>query len=197
MPTIVVPFRGTNGKQRLGPLPDGMREALSLAMLADVLAACTFVGQTFVATADAGGARVAREFGAGVLADPGGGQGAAVAAALRAASPRRTLVVNGDIPCVLAEDIRALDAATPTSGVAYVAARDGTTNALGLSDSIFFAPLYGAGSAARFRRHAHRYAVTATPVAIPNLTDDVDVLEDLERVEPRVGPHTRSVLTAR
>jgi 2-phospho-L-lactate guanylyltransferase (CobY/MobA/RfbA family) len=38
MPTIVVPFRGTNGKQRLAPLADGARAALSLAMLADVLA---------------------------------------------------------------------------------------------------------------------------------------------------------------
>ena len=46
MAAIVVPFRGAGGKQRLGSLPDDEREALALAMLADVLAACRSVGTT-------------------------------------------------------------------------------------------------------------------------------------------------------
>jgi 2-phospho-L-lactate/phosphoenolpyruvate guanylyltransferase len=197
MPTIVVPFRGTNGKQRLGPLPDGTRAALSLAMLADVLAACTVVGETYVVTSDEEAARVARELEALVLPDPGGGQGAAVAAALRAAGRRRTLVVNGDLPSAVPEDIRSLDAATPEEGLAYVAARDGTTNALGLSHPHLFAPLYGERSARRFRLHAQTHGVEAAPVSIPNLADDVDALEDLERVELRVGPRTLAFLTGR
>ena len=197
MPTIVVPFRGTNGKQRLAPLADGARAALSLAMLADVLAACTVVGETYVVTSDEDGARVARELEAIVVPDPGGGQGSAVAAALNLAGDRRTLVVNGDLPCVVPEDIRALDRATPDDGLSYVAARDGTTNALGLSRAQLFAPLYGEGSAARFRRHAQTRGFTARPTAIPNLADDVDALEDLERVQLRVGPRTLAVLTSR
>ena len=44
MAAIVVPFRGAGGKQRLGPLTDDEREALALAMLEDVLAACRAVG---------------------------------------------------------------------------------------------------------------------------------------------------------
>jgi 2-phospho-L-lactate guanylyltransferase len=197
MPTIVVPFRGTNGKQRLGPLPDGTRVALSLAMLADVLAACTVVGETYVVTSDEEGSRVARELEALVVSDPGGGQGAAVAAALRTAGRRRTLVVNGDLPCAVPEDIRSLDAATPADGIAYVPARDGTTNALGLSGPHLFAPLYGARSADRFRLHAQEQGVDAASASIPNLADDVDALEDLERVALRVGPRTLAVLTSR
>jgi 2-phospho-L-lactate/phosphoenolpyruvate guanylyltransferase len=197
MPTIVVPFRGTYGKQRLAPLTDGARAALSLAMLADVLAACTVVGETYVVTSDEDGARVARELEAIVVSDPGGGQGSAVAAALERAGGGRALVVNGDLPCVVPEDIRALDRATPEDGLSYVAARDGTTNALGLSRAGLFAPLYGKGSAARFRAHAKTHGLTATAAAIPNLAADVDALEDLERVQLHVGPRTLAVLTSR
>jgi 2-phospho-L-lactate guanylyltransferase len=197
MPTIVVPFRGATGKQRLGPLPEGARAALTLAMLADVLAACTVVGETYVATADEDAVRVAGEFEARVSSDVGGGQGAAVAHALRGLPDRRTLVVNADVPCVIPADVRALDAATPDGGIAYVAARDGTTNALGLASPSLFAPLYGDGSADRFRLHAHTLGVAVVPAAIPNLADDVDSLEDLERLELRLGPRTLSTHAVR
>ncbi|HZB22563.1 MAG TPA: 2-phospho-L-lactate guanylyltransferase [Gaiellaceae bacterium] len=190
MPTIVVPFRGATGKQRLVPLTEGARAALTLAMLADVLAACTVVGETLVATSDEDAARVASEFEARIVPDPGGGQGAAVAAALRDLPDRPTLVVNGDVPCVTPADVRALAAATPDRGIAYVAARDGTTNALALSSPSLFAPLYGSDSADRFRMHAHTLGVSVVPAAIPNIADDVDSLEDLERLELRLGPRT-------
>lgn len=195
MAAIVVPYRGASGKQRLGPLPDGARTALALAMLADVLAACTVVGETVVVTNDEDAARVATEFEALVADDPGGGQGAAVASALRTLRNGRTLVVNADLPCTIPQDLRALESATPEHGFAYVAARDGTTNALGLSSPSVFAPLYGPRSAERFRLHAHTLGVEFVPAAIPNLADDVDSLEDLERVELRVGPRTLAVRT--
>ena len=197
MPSIVVPFRGATGKRRLEPLGEGARAALSLAMLADVLAACTAVGDTHVVTADDDGARVARDFDALVVADPGAGQGAAVVAALRTIGERRTLVLNADLPCAVPRDVRALDAATPDGGIAYVAARDGTTNALGLSSPRLFAPLYGVSSASRFRVHAGTRGVPATRAMIPSLRDDVDSLEDLERVELRAGPRTLAVLALR
>ena len=197
MPTIVVPFRGTNGKRRLAPLPDGARAALSVAMLADVLAACTAVGETYVVTSDEDGARVARELEAIVVADPANSQGAAVTAGLEHAGDGRVLIVNGDLPCALPEDIRALDEATPEAGLSYVPAQDGTTNALGLSHARLFAPLYGPGSAERFRRHAETRGVPAECAAIPNLAADVDALADLERLGPRVGERTRAVLTQR
>ena len=52
MVAIVVPFRGANCKQRLGPLADDERAALALAMLDDVLAACVGAGRPVVVTED-------------------------------------------------------------------------------------------------------------------------------------------------
>jgi len=194
MAAIVVPFRGAGGKQRLGSLPDDERQALALAMLADVLAACRGIGTTVVVTPDAEAARVAAEHEADVVEDPGSGQGDAVAAALRdVVGP--VLVVNADVPCVVAQDLRRLEAATPEHGLAYVAASDGTTNALGLSAPALFAPLYGPGSAERFRLHAHTLGADVVTAAIPNLADDVDSMADLERLELRVGPRTLAVRT--
>jgi 2-phospho-L-lactate guanylyltransferase (CobY/MobA/RfbA family) len=92
------------------------------------------------------------------------------------------------------DDLRALAAATPAGGIALVEALDGTTNALGLSAPEAFAPLYGPGSAARFRAHAHDLGLEAISVAVPNLADDVDTLDDLERLQLRCGPRTQACL---
>src|SRR6266446_5603823 len=81
MTTVVVPFAGAAGKTRLDA-PRSTRRELSLAMLADVLAATVVVGRTLVVTADGDGATAAREAGAEAVTDPGGGQGPAVQAAL-------------------------------------------------------------------------------------------------------------------
>jgi 2-phospho-L-lactate guanylyltransferase len=192
MPAIVVPFRGEDGKQRVD-LPDDDRGVLALAMLADVLAACSGLGDTVVVTSDRGAEEVAQAGGARIAADPGGGQGAAVASVLAGLSGT-VLVVNADLPCAAPDDIRLLHAATPDDGLVFVPARDGTTNALALSSPSLFAPLYGAGSADRFRRHAETLGVEAVEAAIANLADDVDSLADLERLHGRLGSHTRSAL---
>jgi 2-phospho-L-lactate guanylyltransferase len=191
MAAIVVPFRGAGGKQRLGPLTDDEREALALAMLEDVVAACRAVADTVVVTSDDDGAHVADQHGARVVDDPGKGQGAAVAAALSDLAGH-ALVVNADVPCVTPDDLRNLDRATPANGFALVEARDGTTNALGLSEPTLFAPLYGPGSAERFRLHGRRLGVEVMTAEIPNLIDDVDSIDDLRRLEQRVGARTRS-----
>ena len=193
MPTVVIPFAGVEGKTRLHASQRARRE-LSLAMLGDVLAAATAVGPVRVVTADAEGAAIARELGAEAVTDPGGGQGPAVAAALVGLDPGAVLVVNADLPCVVAADLRALLAATPAGGIAFVEALDGTTNALGLSASEAFAPLYGPGSASRFRARAEELGSDAVSVAVPNLVDDVDTLDDLQRLQLRCGPRTQACL---
>src|SRR5581483_11720724 len=54
MTTVVVPFAGTEGKTRLDASRSTRRD-LSLAMLADVLAAAVVVGRTLVVTGDPAG----------------------------------------------------------------------------------------------------------------------------------------------
>jgi 2-phospho-L-lactate guanylyltransferase len=191
--TVVIPFAGTEGKTRLHA-SRRVRRALSLAMLGDVLAAALAVGTVRVVTADAEGAQLAREAGAEVTGDPGGGQGAAVAQALEGIEAGATLVVNSDLPCAVPADLRALLAATPAGGVALVEALDGTTNALSIPAPAVFAPLYGRDSAARFKAHAQELGLEAVSVAIPNLRDDVDTVDDLERLHLRLGPRSQTIL---
>jgi 2-phospho-L-lactate/phosphoenolpyruvate guanylyltransferase len=189
MRTVVVPFAGAAGKTRLAAATR-TRHEVSLAMLGDVLAAALPVGATLVVTGDEAGAALALELGANVVADPGGGQGPAVAAALACVGPRAALVVNADLPCATADDLEALADAIPPGGLALVEAGDGTTNALGLSSPSVFAPVYGPGSAGRFRG----LAANSVSVALPNLVDDVDTVADLERLFARCGPRTQACL---
>ena len=170
MSTVVVPFR--SGKTRLA-LDEDEREALALDMLATVLGAARAVGRTLLVTEDAA---LAARFDVEHVPDPGGGQGPAVAAGLARAEPPLAVVVNADLPLATAADIRALAAAAP----ALVAARDGTTNALALTDPAAFRPLYGPGSANRF------CALGLCPLDLPNLAEDVDTLADVERLGLRI-----------
>jgi 2-phospho-L-lactate guanylyltransferase len=194
MGAIVVPFRGTGGKRRLTGLSDDAHDRVVLAMLADVLAAATAVSRSVVVTNDERGRALARTAGAETIPDPGGGQGAAVAAALGLLPADAVLVVNADVPCVVPYDLRSLLAATPIGGIALVQSEDGRTNALSLPAPDLFQPLYGPRSAKRFRRAAKDIGVEAVSAAIPNLADDVDTRRDLERVQLRVGLHTQAAL---
>ena len=193
MTQIVIPFRGETGKQRLDA-PEEARVRLGLAMLGDVLAAATVTGRTLVVTDDEAGRALAVELGAETVADVRGGQGAAVAAALGELDDGTVLVVNADLPCVVPHDLRTLAGAADLGAIGYVEAEDGTTNALALPGKEHFAPLYGGGSAARFRDHADGIGVPAISCAIPNLSDDVDTLDDLRRIGLRAGPRTQAAI---
>jgi 2-phospho-L-lactate/phosphoenolpyruvate guanylyltransferase len=198
VPTIVVPFRGVADKSRLSAAPADVRSQLALAMLYDVLAACTPVGRTLLVTSpDAEGAQAAAAaLGVEVVADPGRGQGEAVAAALIQADEGPVVVVNADVPCATSRDVLALLGAMPPGGMALVRAEDGTTNALALAAGWLFAPLYGPGSADRFAERARRLGVEVVEADLPNLADDVDELADLERIEDRIGPWSAASLLA-
>jgi 2-phospho-L-lactate guanylyltransferase len=193
MTTVVIPFAGVEGKTRLHA-SRRLRRDLSLAMLGDVLAAVSSVGTARVVTSDAEGAALANEVGAGAVDDPGGGQGPAVQAALADLGPGSILIVNADLPCVVPDDLRALLAATPAGGVALVEALDGTTNALSIPAPEVFSPLYGRDSAARFREHVESLGLQLVSATVPNLADDVDTLEDLQRLHLRLGPRSQACL---
>jgi 2-phospho-L-lactate guanylyltransferase len=176
VPTIVVPYRG-DAKRRV---PAEIRAAVAIAMLGDVVQAALEVGPVLVVTDDL----AVVPPGAEALRDPGAGLAAAVSAGL-ARVEGHALVVNADLPAATPDAIRRLAAA----GLALVEARDGTTNALSLPDPAVFAPLYGPGSADRFRAHA-----PFATVDIPQLAADVDTAADLEQVAPLVGPRTRTLV---
>ena len=190
MATIVVPFRGSDPKQRLA-VDDPARRALAEAMLAVVVAAASAVGDVLV-VAPAGTSVPST---AAHVADPRRGQGAAVEAGLAAATaaglPAPYLVVNADLPCAGPRDLLALAGAVPGDGLALVAAADGTTNALAFGDPSLFEPVYGPGSAERFAALGR-----STELDAPNLVDDVDTLDDLSRLLGRLGEHTRHVLVS-
>jgi 2-phospho-L-lactate guanylyltransferase (CobY/MobA/RfbA family) len=149
-------------------------------MLGDVVEAALGVGRVLVVTNDPAVVPAPAE----VVGDPGGGLGEAVAAGLSRIDGH-ALVVNADLPAATAAAIRRL----ADAGLALVEAPDGTTNALSLPDPALFAPLYGPGSAVRFRAHA-----AFVTVSIPEPEADVDSDADLERLGSAVGPRTRALL---
>ena len=177
MLTIVVPYCG-DSKRRL---PASIRAAAAVAMLGDVVEAALEVGRVLVVTDDP----AVVPPGAEAVPDPGRGLGEAVAAGLARATGH-ALVVNADLPCVTPPALRALAAA----GLALVEAPDGTTNALSLPDPDVFDPLYGPGSADRFRAHA-----PFATVSILGLEEDVDSDADLGRLAGSLGPRTRALLS--
>jgi 2-phospho-L-lactate guanylyltransferase len=186
---IVVPYRA-NGKSRL---PEPVRAELALAMLGDVLTACAAGAPTTLVSDDPAAIALAEELGATAVADPGEGQAAAVSAGLaQVGAP--ALVVNADLPCAVPADLRTLAEVAEAGAVGLVEAADGTTNALALPQTTLFAPLYGSGSADRFREHVRASGVDCLSAAIPNLADDVDTIDDLLRVGLRAGPRTQAAL---
>jgi len=194
MAGIVIPFRGSGGKKRLTGLDGAAHHSVVLGMFTDVLEAATAVNRTVVVTEDGDAREAALAAGAEVVADPGGGQGAAVAAAMGLFLAEAVLVVNADVPCVSPYDLRSLLASTPPGGIALVASADGRTNALSLPGADLFEPLYGPRSAERFTRAARDLGVEVVVVAMPSIADDVDTMDDLERVQSRAGRHTQAAL---
>jgi 2-phospho-L-lactate/phosphoenolpyruvate guanylyltransferase len=176
VPAIVIPYRGDAKRRVSSPL----RAAVAVAMLGDVVEAALAVGRVLVVTDDPAVVPPTAE----LVADPGQGLGAAVAAGLSLVDGH-ALVVNADLPAATPAAVRRLEG----FGLALVEARDGTTNALSLPDPSVFAPLYGPGSADRFRSHA---AFANAP--IPELELDVDSDADLERLSGLLGRRTRALL---
>ena len=93
--------------------------------------------------------------------------------------------MNADLPCATPDAIARLAAA----GLALVEAATARRTRSRFPTRRVFAPLYGPGSAARFRAHA-----PFATVAIPELEADVDTEEDLERLARLLGPRTRALL---
>jgi 2-phospho-L-lactate guanylyltransferase len=198
-------------KQRLGlDLSDGVRRALTEAMVTDVLIAlrrAKGVGEVIVVTGESSAEALAAGFDASVVVDDPLDDGHSVAAlrGIAVAIERgasRVLLVPGDCPALDPGELdRLLDRAPRAPGVAVVPDRHGTgTNALVLTPPDVMTPAFGPGSRDRHVERAHTTGVNAEVIEVPTLGLDVDTVEDLEALRAALASahggasHTRGLL---
>jgi 2-phospho-L-lactate/phosphoenolpyruvate guanylyltransferase len=197
---VVVPVKGGPlAKSRLH-LPREARAALADAFArdtVDALAAGMPGARVLVVTSDAAVAGWVLAAGHAVVADPGSGLDAAVAAGVAAAlevGASRVAVVLGDHPALRAEEVRAAVAAAGEHPASVLAdADDGGTALLTLpaagAGSVRTA--FGAGSAAAHERLGH----VRLELDLPGLRVDVDDAASLAAaVRLGLGPHSREAL---
>jgi 2-phospho-L-lactate guanylyltransferase len=201
----VVPVKAlAESKSRL--FPERLRgdvEALSLAMMGDVIAclrAVERIARVVVVTPDAAVARAAEAQGAQALqrADPGLNPAIEAASAAVAEPGDGLLVVLGDVAAADPAEVAQLLAAAPTRGVALAPSRDGGTSALLRRPADVIPACFGRDSAKRHREAAARAGATLVELALPSLAIDVDLSEDARAIlaQPTLGARTRALLEA-
>lgn len=187
-----------HAKTRLGPdLDAGTRRSLVIAMVDDLLTTVREVwqGHVIVVSPDPVYDAIARDHDATVVRDRGEGYNEAITLALGAVGDAEAaLVLPGDLPHVSVTDVATLLSALIEPGVTVVAAEDGGTLALGLTPPRVIAPAFGPDSAAAHEAAARAAGVRVTRRHFPDLTHDIDTLEDLARVWDRVGEATTALL---
>ena len=207
MSCAVVPVKLLEAaKSRLLPhLTQPQREALSLAMLRDVLTALKQVPlleRVVALTPDRTVAETARDVGAEVLLRDDSGLNPAINAAatdLKLASQEPFLVVLGDVPGIEEEDVEALfDSVAGEAGpsVALAASSDGGSAALLRTPHTAIAARFGADSARAHREAAREAGVAYRELELPSLSLDLDRVADLDRfLQSRLrASHTRQLL---
>ena len=193
------------GKSRLAAaLGREAIEALSLAMLGDVLAALRESGRVdriVVATPDPEVGEAARSLGAEARVADDPGLNAALDAAARAhADPDGALlVVLGDVAGAAAAEIaRLFDVLDEIGGRGTVlaAAQDGGTAALLRRPPGAIPSCFGEGSAKAHRGAAERAGTPFRELALPSLAIDLDRAEDLTALlaSAAPAPRTRALL---
>jgi 2-phospho-L-lactate guanylyltransferase len=200
MRICLVPMKPLAGaKERLAPALDpDERRRLSLAMLADVVAAARGFDRVWVLQSDEDAAAVAERSGADPRPDPAPGGGlnasldAATADAVKAGATG-VLVVAADLAAVTAEDLRAL---AQGDGVVVAPDAGGSgTNALWRHPADVIAAAFGPDSRAAHKASALVAGAAFRTVNSPRLAADVDTSEALASVWALgPGPATRRAL---
>jgi 2-phospho-L-lactate guanylyltransferase len=208
MSLAVIPVkRLAAGKSRLSPqIARADLEALSLAMLLDILAALAqtpSVSRRAVVTPDAEVAKAAEAAGAIALLRPDPGLNESIDAAAHEfleAPGEALLVVLGDVAGARAAELESLFealASEPGPAVALAPSRDGGTSALLRTPHDAIPSLFGPESAKRHREAAARASVSCKELQLPSLAVDLDLAEDVDRFlasESADGTRTRAVL---
>ena len=202
MNVVAVPVKDlVNAKQRLvRALSPSERMDLARAMLHDVLRALIRapLDARWVITRDPDVTAIARDYGVEVIPEAvNQGHTAAVAAAQAlavAAGARVFATIPGDVPCVTAEEIRALVARADAEGpaVAFAPSHSGLgTNGAALRPPGAMPLTFGEPSFDNHLRVARARGLVAHVLALPGLGLDVDGPADLPLLRAR-GEATES-----
>jgi 2-phospho-L-lactate/phosphoenolpyruvate guanylyltransferase len=202
----VVPVKERDrAKERLAPLlPPNTRQALALAMLADVLtalAAASGLAGLLVVTVDQQACRLALRYGARIVEDGArdGHTGAVTAAArlLAAEGHAGMLTLPGDIPLVTADEIgKVIAAHRPSPSFTIVPSHDeGGSNAILLSPPDAVPLRFGVDSFFPHLRAAQARGIRPTVLRLPGIALDIDNPEDLAAFMRQPSPtRTRALL---
>lgn len=186
----LVPMKGfASAKQRLrSVLSNREREQLARVMLEDVISAlnqCTQLSAVFIVTGDAQVAKIGRNLGAYIIADPMlGGMSEALTFAAHTLSKRGyggMLIMPADIPGVEANSVDdMLRAHERSPAVSIVAApSDGGTNALLCSPPEVIPNCFGQQSFAAHCSVANSVGITPNILSLPGVQCDIDRPSDL------------------
>jgi 2-phospho-L-lactate guanylyltransferase len=211
MRVALIPMKDLAGaKMRLaGVLDRGARAEVALAMLTDVIAACTgsaCFDDIAVVTADSEVCWHARDLGAKPLAEPATLRGLNDSLTFgqryigRRMGADELVILPADIPLARPEDIRAVvDAlAAPGDRIAIVRARDGGTNALAIRPCEAIPMRFGVAAADAHVAAGRAAGVDVVELAIDRLQFDVDAPEDVDALASMpVGAATAGWLQAR
>ena len=177
-------------KSRLLPqLPDGRRQALTLAMLEDLIESLSRtpgIDRIAVTTPDPLVAKRASAAGAEILIREEPGLNAALEDARQRLRPETSdafLIVLGDVAGALPEDFRKLlDAAgqSDTPGAWIAPSSDGGTSALLQRPASAIPCCFGRDSAKRHREAAQAADIPFFEIKLDSLTIDLDHPEDLQ-----------------
>jgi len=168
-----------------GVLSPTQRMAVQVAMLTDVIgAAARFSDQVAVVSSDEQVHAIALDCGAVPVEEPRPAIGidAAVAAGTARFEADEVLVVMGDLPMTMSEDLAALVAATGGhQAVGCAASADGTgTNALVLRPPAVISTRFGPNSLRLHLDEARRVDASTTVLTLPGLERDIDTPQDLD-----------------
>lgn len=224
--TVVVPVKGTaDGKSRMSPGIDAAQrarlvEAFALDAVAALVQSVSVTRVIVVTDETADLTGPLKLLGAEIVADPGAGLNAAVAAGIAAAAvPEAGVAARaavaagmasvaaaagaaraagvaallGDLPCLQPADVDRAFALAVRHPLAVVPDAEGSgTTLITALPGVALVPRFGAGSAARHRDAGH--AVLDIP-ADSTLRLDVDTEHDLALARARgLGPRTRTAL---
>jgi 2-phospho-L-lactate guanylyltransferase len=196
----IVPMKPlARAKARLADVLDPeQRRALSLAMLADVVAAARVLGAVWVLNSDEDAVAVAKRAGGEPRPDPtpDAGLNASLIAATEdavAAGARGVLVLSADCAAATPDDVRAVSGGP---GVMIAPDRYGTgTNALWRNPPALIEPTFGPRSRRAHEAQARAHGFSFALVPRPGLAFDIDRAADLEHArEVHVGEATRAML---